>query len=349
MIARAPFGRLPDGRLVERITLATGRGHAAELLTLGGILRSLRVPDRHGRPVEVALGCDGVGDYLAQTAYMGAIVGRVAARVRDARLEIDGVVWELPRNDGAAHLHGGPASIEGRLWSVDTEDRGADGGRATFRIVSPDGDNGHPGTLAIAASYTLGADGVFEFRTECTSDRRTAASLTQHAYFNLGGPSEPDIRRHEARIHADAFALVDEALVTTGRSESGAPLPGGLREWRRLADVLPLLPAAHGDLYFLHPLARPRPDRPTLAAEVRHPETGIRLEVFTDEACLQFYTGSHLDGRTTGSDGRRHGPHAGFCLECHGHPDATRRPEWGPILVEPGRPQVRRTRYVFSA
>jgi aldose 1-epimerase len=343
----SPFGTLPTGEPVEAYTLANGTGASLQVVTYGGIVTSLCVPDRQGRLSDIVLGFNDLETYLEGHAYIGAIIGRIAGRVSAGQLSVDGRTYSLARNDGANHLHGGRRGLDRRMWTAQAlpPADGATALRLAYR--SPDGEEGYPGNVDIAVTYTLTATNAFVVETEGIADRLTPLSLANHSYFNLAGEGSGRILGHEVQIHADDFVPTDDALTLSDRRERVAGRGADFRQPRRLADALPTLFKSHGDVYLLgDPGVTPR--SPKLAARVSESVSGRVLEVFTDESCLQFYTGSALDGALVGKSGLSYGPHAGFCLECHGYPNASRLGAFGDILVHPGRPQRRRTIYAFS-
>lgn len=343
-----PFGSLPSGETVEAYTLANAAGASVQVLTYGGIVTSLRMPDRLGRLDDVVLGFDRLGPYLAGHPYFGAIVGRIAGRVSGGRLSVAGRDYALACNDRSNHLHGGHTGLDKRLWRANPAARrdGADSLRLTYR--SPDGEEGYPGNIELAVTYTLTAACELIIDTVANADRSTPLSLAHHSYFNLAGEGSGSVAGHELQILAEACVPTDEAMTLSGRREALTGRPGDFTRPLRLGEAMPQLFQAHGDLYHLRaPFAMP-PAAPTLAARVAEPQSGRVLEVSTDESCLQFYTGASLDGTLVGKSRRAYGPHAGLCLECQGYPDGASRPEFGDILLRPGVPQHRRTIYAFS-
>lgn len=329
-------------------TLASGTGASVEILNYGGIVRVLRVPDRNGRMADVVLGFDRLEPYLKRHPYFGAIIGRIAGRVSGGRLVIEGHEYLLARNDRGNHLHGGRVGLDQRLWQATPVSRpdGADSLRLTYR--SPDGEEGYPATLDLAVTYTFTADQALIVETETKADRPTPACLAHHSYFNLGGEGSGSVADHEIQIVADACVPTDAAMTLSGRRESVAGSARDFRRPRLLGPVLPQLFEAHGDFYLLRAPAATAPAQPVFAARVVHATSGRTLDVSTNNPCLQFYTGSALDGTLTGKSGRVYGPHAGLCLECQGYPDGTSKPEFSDILVRPNFPQRRCTRYAFS-
>ena len=341
------FGTLPSGEAVEAYTLQNGAGASAEILTYGGIVTSLRMPDRAGRLGDVVLGYRDLDSYLKGRAYLGAIIGRIAGRVRGGILAVEERSHPLARNEGANHLHGGTTGLDRRIWSARPVTRPDGATSLLLRYRSPDGEEGYPGAVEIAVTYTLTDDNSLVIESEATADRVTPLCLTHHSYFNLAGEGSGDVLGHEFQIHADRYAPATGDLTLAERAEAVAGTGVDLRRARRLAETLPGLPGGHGDLYLLR--TESSDGAPRLAARVREEKSGRVLEVFTDESCLQFYTGAMLGEVPSGKAGSRYGPFAGFCLECQGHPNAPSPSVFGDILVRPGRPQRRRTAYAFSA
>ena len=342
------IGSLPSGEGVEAHTLANASGASVRILTYGAIVTSLRVPDRAGRVADVVLGFNDLGPYAQGHPYFGAIVGRIAGRVTGGRLSVGGRTHALACNDRTNHLHGGRRGLDKRVWDAVPFLR-ADGG-ASLRLsyASPHGEEGYPGNVAVTVTYSLTADNAFIVDSEASADRPTPLSLGHHSYFNLAGEGSGDVSGHELQILADEFVPAGEAMTLADRRESVAGRGNDFRSPRRLGDAIPALFEAHGDMYLLRPGGAPQPAGPRPAARVAEPRSGRVLEVSTDEACLQFYTGSGLDGTQVGKSGVPYGRHAGFCLECHGYPNAVAADGFGDILVGPGRPQRRRTVYAFS-
>jgi aldose 1-epimerase len=340
-----PYGSLASGETVEAHTLKNASGASAEVLSYGGIVTSLRMPDRLGRMADVVLGFNDLGSYLNGSAYFGAIVGRVAGRVSGGRLSVDGRTYDLARSNGSNHLHGGRRGLDKRVWSVRPANEGTS---LRLSYMSPDGEEGYPGNVEISVTYTLTAANEFIVESEATSDRVTPLSLAQHSYFNLAGEGAGKIFDHELQIEAGEYVPADDSMTLSDGRKQVDGHGADFRKPRRLAEALPTLFKAHGDIYLLRASGDPEAAEPRLAARVCEPGSGRVLRVYTNESCLQFYSGAALDGALVGKSGSRYGPHSGFCLECHGYPNASGLAAFGDILVRPGRTQRRRTIYAFS-
>lgn len=342
-----PFGKLPHGESVEAYDLSHPDGSGVRIITLGGIITSLRVPDQHGELADVVLGFDNLADYLKPHPYFGAIPGRVAGRIRGAHFELDGKSYPLAANDPPNHLHGGEGGFSRRNWSATPSTRSDGAPSLRLEYHSPDGEDGYPGNVDVAVTYTFTADHVLIMETEATTDQATPFSLTQHSYFNLSGEDAGDASNHELQIFADSYAPADDRMALLGRQEPVIPGGNDFRQSRPVADALPHLFKQHGDLYFL-PTKPASNDTCQIAARLHDPASGRTLTVHTNEPCLQFYTGMSLDGSTAGKTGKPHGPYGGLCLECEGYADGPNSPELGDIILRPGTDYHRTTRYEFS-
>jgi aldose 1-epimerase len=223
-MSREDFGLLPSGQRVHRYTIRNRHGLELRALDYGGIITSLRVPDRRGTPGDVVLGHANLEGYLTASPYFGAIIGRYANRIARGRFELDGAVYTLATNDGSNHLHGGRKGFDKVLWDVEPFS-GSEGTRLVFRYSSADGEEGYPGNVDVHVTYTLTESNQLIFDYAATSDRPTPLNLTQHLYFNLAGEDHGSIVDHWLTLNADHFTPVDEELIPTGeqRSVEGTP------------------------------------------------------------------------------------------------------------------------------
>lgn len=338
------FGVLPSGQKVEAWTLTGRGGLVLEAMTYGGIVTRLLAPARDGSVGDVVLGFNDLDSYLGGHPYFGAITGRVAGRIANATFKLDGDTYRLARNDPPNHLHGGVTGFDKRLWiaaPVDRED-GAPSLRLTY--LSPDGEEGYPGNVKVAVTYTVTNDNQFLIETEAVSDRATPLSLTHHSYFNLAGESSGSIADHRLEIFSSEFVPVDEHMTTTGRLES-ASRGNNFETPRRIGDAIGLLFQGHGDLYAL---PKRSGNEMRLAARLEEPASGRVMTVSTTESYLQLYTGSQLICASKGKSGIAYARHAGICLECEGYPDASNAARRADILLHPGQIQRHATAYAFS-
>jgi aldose 1-epimerase len=342
------FGHLPSGQAVEAYTLKGAGGLELEAITYGGIVTRLVAPDRHGRPGDVVLGFRDLASYLAGHPYFGAITGRTAGRITHAQYTLEGRLHRLVPNDPPNHLHG---NFDKRLWTpapVVREDQ-APSLRLTYR--SPDGEDGHPGNIEVAVTYTIMADNTFLIESEASADRATPFNLTHHGYFNLAGEGSGSIEDHELEIQADSIVACDDRMTPLGKCIPVSGAAADLRRPRRLGEVIPHLFQNHGDLYVLpRPAGEKNTGRSALvpAARLTDPASGRVLDVWTTEAFFQLYTGASLDGSLTGKSGVTYGRFSGVCLECENYPDGANTPALGNIILRPGEVLRHTTAYSFS-
>jgi aldose 1-epimerase len=350
------FGHLPSGQSVESWTISGSGGLVAEVITYGGILTKVLVPELNGHVNDVVLGFNRLDPYLTDRAYFGAIVGRVAGRIPHARLILEGKTYELTRNEGANHLHGGFKGFSRKLWKatpgVDKQDRPS----LRLEYLSQNGEEGYPGSAHVAVTYSVTPENVLQIRSEAKSDQTTPLSLTFHPYFNLGGESSGSVAGHELQIHADDFVAVDEnmTLLDDLKSVTG---DNDFRCSRNLGDAIPKLFRNHGDLYRIRRMINPEgltgpvpAARTGLASAARliHQPSGRAMDISTTATYLQLYTGVGLDGTLAGKQGASYERYAGLCLECEGYPNGANHPAMGDILLYPGKARCEVTEYAFN-
>jgi aldose 1-epimerase len=342
------YGQLPGGESVEAWTLTGSGGFELEVITYGGIVTRLLVPDREGRLADVVLGLSDLESYLAGHPHFGAITGRVAGRITGAQFTLDGKTYKLARNQAPNHLHGGFEGFDKKIWTASPIEAPNGGSSLRLSYCSRDGEEGYPGTVHITVTYTVTGDNVFSIETEAVTDRPTPFNITHHSYFNLAGEDSGSIADHELQVYADRYVLTDDHLTLLGRYVPVDGQVNDFREGRRLGDAIPDLFLNHGDLYLLHNGGDRPTHEPASAACLVEPLSGRALNVSTTETHLQLYTGAALDGTLTGKSGVQYGKHAGVCLECHGYPDGANAPEFSDNILRPGYPQRHTTIYAFS-
>jgi aldose 1-epimerase len=344
-VERFAFGRTREGEPVEGFRIAGG-GLRATLLGYGATLAALEVPDRRGVLADVVLGFATLAGYEGSAAHLGGVVGRFANRIAGARFVLDGVEHRLTANEGRHHLHGGARGFDRRVWRGEPL---ADQSGVAFALESADGEEGYPGRLRCRAVYRIRGPGTLAVELEATADRATPVSLTQHAYWNLGGPPGGPVREHRLTLLADRYLAVDAEHVPTGlRAVAGTPFD--FRAERALGPAPGPLPpelALFGG--YDHPFAlRGGEGALRLAARLVEPASGRALEIDTTAPCLQLYGGQFL-AETPGKAGWRHGPGRGLCLEAQRFPDAPNRPELPSAILRPGELHRQETRYRFAA
>jgi len=342
------YGHLPDGRIVHEITLSQG-GLALSLITLGGIVTTLSVPDREGIAANVVRGFDNLSDYVHRNPYFGVIVGRYANRIALGELVIDGHAHALARNNGTNCLHGGAQGFGTRLWelaSARAHDQALGGPAVTLGLVSADGEEGFPGRVEALVTYSLGPDLTWRVDYEATTDRATVVNLSHHDYFNLAGRGSA--LDHLLTLPASRYNPVDAALIPTGIADvEGTPFdfraPTRIRA--RLGDAHAQLAIAGGyDHNWILDDARVGTLR--LAARLEDPASGRTMTLHTTEPALQFYSGNFLDGSLVGHGGETYQRGDAICLEPQHSPDSPHHADWPTTLLRPG--QVYRSSSVYA-
>jgi aldose 1-epimerase len=305
-------------------TLKNARGLEARITNFGGIITSLLVPDRDGHVANVVLGYDSLDRYR-DSRYLGAIVGRYANRIANARFTLNGTTYQLAANDGRHHLHGGLRGFDTALWRA-APFHTADSSGVVLDYTSPDGEEGYPGTLQTRVTYTLTDRNELMVDYLATTDRATPVNLTQHSYFNLGGADGSDVLGHVLQLNADAITPVDDTKIPTGAID---PVAGGPFDFHTPTAIGARMPAAGYDHNFVLNRATVGPVH---AARVVEPRSGRTLDVFTTEPGLQLYTGNP----------------AGLCLETQHYPDSPNQAGFPSTILRPGSEYRSRTVFAFG-
>lgn len=343
-----PFGKTPGGTPVSLYTLSNTRGMEAKITNYGGIVVSLKVPDRNGAPGDVVLGYDSLSQYIASNPYFGALIGRYGNRIAGGRFVLGGTTVTLACNDGPNHLHGGLKGFDKVVWTVD-EKASVPGSTLVLTYVSRDGEEGYPGTLSVRVVYAITEKNELTIDYAATTDKPTVVNLTHHSYFNLAGRG--DILGHMLSIAADRFTPVGPGLIPTGVLQGVEGTPFDFRTptaiGARIGAVDEQLKLAGG--YDHNWVLNRTGTEPVIAATVYEPTSGRVMEVLTTEPGLQFYSGNFLNGSNTGKGGVAYQFRTGFCLESQHYPDSPNHPGFPSTVLEPGRQYATRTVYRFSA
>ena len=348
-VARAAFGRTPDGQAVESFTLTNAHGIEVRAISYGAIIVSLRVPDRAGRLGDVVLGHDTLDGYLKAPSYFGAVVGRYGNRIAKGAFTLDGRTYRLVTNNGPNHLHGGTRGFDKVVWKADPFE-GAGGVGVVFSYTSPDGEEGYPGNLKARVTYTLTDRDELAFEYLATTDKATPVNLTQHSYFNLAGEGTRDVLDHQLTIDADRFTPVDATLIPTGVLAPVAGTPFDFRKPTAIGarigqDDEQLTRGVGYDHNFVLNHKGPGLGR---AARVAEPTTGRVMDVSTTEPGVQFYSGNFLDGTVTGKAGHVYRRRYGLCLETQHFPDSPNHPSFPSTILRPGQEYRSKTVLAFS-
>lgn len=348
-VSRAPFGVLPNGDSVHVFTMTNADGIELRALDYGGLVISLKTPDKTGALGDIVLGYDNIDGYLKSTPYFGAIVGRYGNRIAKGKFTIEGKTYSVPVNNGVNSLHGGLKGFDKVMWTAESS-QDSTGAHVVLSYVSTDGEEGYPGTLTARVTYTLTNANEFAIEYHATTDRATPINLTQHSYFNLAGSG--DVLAHQLSLNADAYTPVDSTLIPTGVLQPVAGTPFDFRQrvaiGAHINDADAQLTIAGGyDHNFV--ITRTAGDTSLVhAARVVEPISGRTLDVATTEPGVQFYTGNFLDGTITGKAGHVYQRRNGFCLETQHFPDSPNQPSFPSTILMPGATYHTRTVYTFG-
>jgi aldose 1-epimerase len=336
------MARTADGQPVEAVTLINTHGLRATVIAWGATLIELRVPDRAGKLADVTLGFDDPARYLESHPGFGNVVGRFANRIAHGKFPLDGKEIVLAKR-GKHHIHGGVNGFGQRLWRVEKADANA----VRFAYTAADGEEGFPGKMSVAVTYTLTKQNELRLDYEATSDKPTIVNLTNHAYFNLAGAG--DILAHELRLHASRYTVPDRDLIPTGEIAPVKGTPLDFATTKPIGRDLEALKAEGLVNGFDHNyvIDQAAPGALTLAAELHDPASGRTMNVWTTEPGMQLYTGNYLKG-IVGRDGANYGPHAGVCFETQHFPDSPNHPHFPSVTLRPGKTFRSTTVFAFS-
>ena len=347
-----PFGTTTDGQDVDEYILTNANGMEVRIITYGGIITSVQVPDRSGNFTNVVLGFDNLSDYETKSPYFGSITGRYANRIANARFTLDGEEYELAPNDGPNSLHGGVEGFDNKVWEAQPIESNDEVG-VSLHYLSPDGEEGYPGNLDVTVVYNLTKDNELRMEYSATTDAPTVVNLTNHAYFNLGGEGTGHIYDHILWIDADRYTPVDQTLIPTGElaSVEGTPF-----DFRIVKPLAPGQRSNHEQIVLArgydHNFVLNREDLSDnsmmIAARIADPVSGRVLEVWTTEPGLQFYAGNFLDGTLVGTGGNLYRQSDGFALETQHFPDSPNHPDFPSTVLRSGEKYETTTIYRFT-
>jgi aldose 1-epimerase len=347
VVKKAPFGKTADGTPVEIYTLQNYAGMEARIMTYGGTVVSLKVPDKKGKLGDVVLGYDHLGGYLTNSPYFGALIGRHGNRIAKGKFSLDGHEYTLAANNGPNNLHGGPNGFDKVIWQARPMNT-AYGPGLQLTYFSKDGEEGFPGNLSVTADYVVTEKNELVVQFTATTDKDTLCNLTHHSYFNLRGRS--NVLDHVVQIDADKFTPTDSTQIPTGEIKSVVGTPFDFRKptpiGERIRDDDPQLKFAGG--YDHNFVLNKLPGEFGHAATVYEPTSGRVMEVWTSAPGLQFYSGNFLDGTIKGKDGQIYQQWDGFCFEPQGFPDSPNHPNFPSTELKPGQLYKNTIIYKFS-
>src|SRR5471030_29249 len=347
------FGKTNDGTPVEQYILRNSHGLQATVITYGATLQSLKVPDRNGKAEDIVLGFDNVQGYQAGTAYFGATIGRYGNRLANGAFELDGQHYQVPKNDGPNSLHGGTQGFDKHVWKAEPS-KTDDSVGVTLTYLSKDGEMGFPGNIKTEVTYSLTEKNELRIEYKASTDKPTVLNLTNHSYFNLAGAGNGDVLKQLVTLHADHYTPVNDKLIPTGEllAVSGTPM-----DFTQPTAIGKNIKADHPQLKFAEPkqggfdfnwALDAEGDVGQLAADVLDPASGRRLQLYTTEPGVQFYTSNFLDGTVKGKAGKVY-PHWGaFTLETQHYPDSPNQSNFPSTRLDPGKTYTKSTLFKFS-
>ncbi len=328
---------------VKIYTLANSKGMTASFMERGATMISLCTPDKNGKIENVIVQLKDYDEYVKNTCYISVVPGRYANRIGKCKFSLEGKEYKLNANDGQNSLHGGPHGFHEKNWTVKSMDDKACGPEITFEYVSPDGEENFPGTLTSQVTYKVTENNELAITYKATTDKTTIVNLTQHAYFNLSGDFKtPSISGYQVQINADAITEVDAESIPTGKI---APVEGTAFDFRK-----PTVLSTIKDFWYDHNYClNKNGDDMTFAAEVKDPESGRVMKVYTSEPGMQFYTGNFLDGTLDTPYGKKVTRQSAFCFETQHYPDAPNNPQFASTTLCPGQEYTHKAVFKFEA
>ncbi|MAB76864.1 MAG: galactose-1-epimerase [Verrucomicrobiales bacterium] len=354
-VSEAIFGQMPDGADAKIFTLANANGMEAKITEYGAILVSLTTPDKNGTLADVTHGYDTLEGWLTNTSYFGATVGRFGNRIADGKFTLDGKEYTLATNNDPGgipcHLHGGIKGFDKVLWKGESfEGEGARGVNLTY--VSPDGEEGYPGTLTTVVTYTLTDKNELIWEARATSDAPTVLNVVHHSYWNLSGDATTSINDHELTLYAEHYLPTDAGLIPTGQVASVAETPMDFRSAHVIGERVEAafealkLGAGYDHAWVL---SGEKDGELNKAARLKDPETGRVMTISTNQPAIQFYGGNFLDGTVTGKGGVVYEHRTALCLETENYPDAPNNPEAPSAVLRAGETYYHKMVHAFSA
>ena len=348
-IEKSSFCKTKDGKEVYIYILTNPNGMIAKITNYGATVTELWVPDQNGKMDDVVLGFDNISDYEEKSDYFGCIVGRYGNRIAKGRFALDGEEYVLATNNDENHLHGGVKGFDKVVWDAEAKET-ARGPALELNYLSKDGEEGYPGNLNVTVTYILTHNNELKIKYRATTDKPTVCNLTHHSYFNLQGQGSSDILDHKLMISADKYTPVDKGLIPTGEKPSvkGTPM-----DFNKATSIGLRIDADHQQIayglgYDHNWILDKKSDKLKLAASVIEPQSGRKMEVWTTEPGLQFYSGNFLNGSIVGKEGKTYKHRYGFCLETQHFPDSPNQPDFPSTTLLPGETYQTKTVYKFS-
>lgn len=335
----SPYGQTPDGQEVKLYTMTNSSKMQIGVIEYGGYITSIKVPDKDGNFDDIVLGFDNLEGYLKNG--LGGITGRFANRIANAKFTIDGTEYNVTKNAGPNHIHGGKNGFAKVVWKgTPFKNEKETGVRLTY--LSKDGEEGYPGNLNVTVTYSLDEQNFFKIRYEAATDKPTVLNLTNHAYFNLAGAGNGDIRNHSLKILAKNHTAADKALIPTGQIESVKDTPLDFTEWKKLGADIDQLKETRG---YDHNYIFDNNSSP-VAVIVDH-STGRKMQLRTTQPAMMLYTANHFQN-IKGRDAKTYNRHGAFCFETQHYPDSPNKPNFPSTVLRPSEKFDETTTFVFT-
>ncbi|MBU8972275.1 MULTISPECIES: aldose epimerase family protein [Bacteroides] len=330
------FQTVVNDAQTDLYTLKNKAGMEVCITNFGGRIVSIMVPDKNGEMKDVVLGFDSIADYINVPSDFGASIGRYANRINQGKMVLDGDTIQLPKNNFGHCLHGGPKGWQYQVYEANPIDE------TTLELTrfSPDGDANFPGNLTAKVLFKLTDDNAIDIKYSATTDKKTVINMTNHSYFNLSGNPSKAATDHILYVNADNYTPVDRTYMTTGEIVPVKDTPMDFTTPKAVGrDItnFDFIQLKYGNGYDHNWVLNTNGDVKQLAAKLTSPESGISLEVYTDEPGIQVYTGNFLDGTVKGKKGIVYNQRASVCLETQHYPDSPNKPQWPSVILEPGQ------------
>ncbi len=345
-IKRELFGKF-EGQEIYLYTLTNKNGLTAKITNYGGIVTSILIPDKNGKFEDIVLGFDNIEDYLKGHPHFGCIVGRYANRIAKAKFTVNNIEYKLNANDGENILHGGNKGFHTVIWdSEEIKNKNEKGLKLTY--LSKNGEEGFPGDLYVTVIYTLTNNNELKINYEANIDKPCPVNLTHHSYFNLAGAGKTDILNHEIKINANKYTVVNEKFIPTGELKDVKETDMEFTSYRKIGERINNINSEYFYSGYDHNYILSKKDKKlSLAAQVYESVSGRKMEVYTTEPCIQFYTGNFLDGSIVGKNNYVYKKHFGFCIEAQHYPDSPNHSEFPSTILYPGKKYKQTTIYKF--
>tara|TARA_B100000287_G_scaffold435407_1_gene503551 strand:+ start:2008 stop:3168 length:1161 start_codon:yes stop_codon:yes gene_type:complete len=348
-ITKSFYGKTKDNKKVDLYSFKNENGMQVDIINYGGIITSLKVPDKNGETEDIVLGYNKLEDYINENPYFGSIIGRYGNRIAKGKFNLNGNQYTLATNNDENHLHGGNIGFDKVIWEAETKIN-SNSSSLILKYLSRDMEEGYPGNLYTTVTYKITNDNSVEIKYEAQTDKTTVINLTQHSYFNLSGDFNQSILNHKVKINANQFLPVNKSLIPTGNKLNVSMTPFDFRNYKEIkkdinADDLQL---NYGNGYDHCWVLNDYKNGYRLVASAFHEESGRLMEVYSDQPGLQFYTGNFLDGSLPQKEEGFYNFRSGFCMETQHFPNSPNQPDFPSVTLNPNEKYNSKTTYKFK-